>query len=89
MRTCVSLLYLNSRALQARAQMLRAVEDGTAAMRVVYLALEHSRMHLETLHYMRAQQAKHDFEAGLTAQQGEAAASCRLPENGVAASLMG
>lgn len=77
--------------LQVRARILEAEEAGALKLRNIYLAMEHSRMHLETLQYMRAQQHKSLFEAGLqhpSDTKGQDLGSCELPEAAFASSVM-
>ena len=64
-----------------RDQVLEAAAAGGLAPRNVYLALEHDRMHLETLEYMLLQQRRQDFEAALASGQVDVHdATCALPE---------
>ena len=48
-------------------RVVQALQAGQYSMRSVHLALEHERMHQETLAYMQAQQRKRSFEANLEA----------------------
>lgn len=50
---------------QVRQVLQEAMRADRADMRGIYLALEHERMHQETLSYMQAQQRKRSFEAQL------------------------
>ena len=78
--------------MQVRLQLTTALAAGQCTMQSIYLALEHDRMHQETLCYMLAQQQKRAWqqahllddgavlENGLAFRESLARVSRRRPE---------
>ena len=78
--------------VQVRQQLAAALAAGRCSMQGIYLALEHDRMHQETLCYMLAQQQKRAWqqahlldngsvlENGLAFRESLARVSCRWPD---------
>ena len=56
--------------MQQRKAILEALEKGDCSAWAVHLALEHERLHQETLCYMLAQQQKQDWQAAHLREDG-------------------